>query len=95
MPMEPTSKPTTNQEPLTDPADLLALLGRFMAACVLMVMTLALLLQRHYMIAIITGGVTLLLQLATTRTWRRLREERLTKLAEREARQAQETEASA
>lgn len=92
MPTEPTSKPVEKQEPLTDPADLLALLGRFMAACVLMVMTLALLLQKQYALATITGGVTLFLQLATTRTWRRLREERFAKQAERKA--AQETEAS-
>lgn len=95
MPTELTPKRTAKQEPLTDPADLLALLGRFMAACVLMVMTFALLLQRHYVIGMVTGAVTLFLQMATTHTWRRLRNERLAKLAEREAALAKETEVSA
>jgi hypothetical protein len=95
MTTEPTPKPAAPEEPLTDPADLLMLLGRFVAACVLMVMTLALLLQREYTTAMVVGAVTFILQISTTRTWRRLREERLAKKEAREAARAEEAEVSA
>jgi hypothetical protein len=77
--------PATNHQSLTDPVDLLALLGRFSAAVFLFLVTIALLGLKRYDIAILTGGGSLLLQLATHRMWRRLRDERLAKIAERDA----------
>lgn len=66
--------------PLTDPADLFTLLGRFMATVVLFMMTVAFLVNDEpskRVFAIPFGTVTLLVQFAAIRLWRRLRDERL------------------
>jgi|GEM_PF-5172518 hypothetical protein len=76
-------KPAVKPEPLTDPADLLALLGRFMSGSFLMIMTGVLILRQVWVMAAICGVLTILLQLSTTQLWRKLREERQEKLAAR------------
>lgn len=77
--------PNAKPESITNPADLLVLLGRFSAGSFLFLMTMALIFMKRYDVAILTGGASLLLQVATHRLWRRLRDERLAKLAERAA----------
>lgn len=83
----PSSSPSGNvvsAEPLTDAADLFALVGRFVASFVLMVLTIMLIMKQSYGPAVICGTVSLFMQVATTRMWRRLREEREAKKAARD-----------
>lgn len=69
-------------KPLTNPADLFALLTRFVAANILLVATLIYLVQGQRERAIVTGVFSLLFQLWTVSLWRKLRDQRITAKAE-------------
>lgn len=69
--------------PLTDPADLWTLLGRFCASLILTTMTIVNLFAHHYLLAAFTGIASFLFQRAAIRLWRRLRDERIEKSAAR------------
>jgi hypothetical protein len=79
--------PQTQKEtsrPLTEPADLMALIGRFCATCVLGTLTVAFFWRGERLYGVVLAIVTLILQVLTVRLWRHLREERAAKVAEQE-----------
>jgi hypothetical protein len=69
--------------PLTKPADLLMLFGRYIASLVLLVSTLVHIFQRNVVGAAFAGTASLLLLWTTVRLWRRLRDERMAAKAAR------------
>jgi len=79
------SRTDPSTKPLTKPADLLILFGRYLASLVLIVATLIHLFQQNYVGAAIAGSASLFLMWATVRLWRRLRDERIAARAAREA----------
>lgn len=95
-PRRPGVKPADPlNEPLTSPADLWMLFGRYMASLILMLMTIVFIIHpdpTRRVFAVPFGCVSLLLQFATIRLWRRLRDERLlAKEARAETLAAQQT----
>ena len=62
--------------PLTNPADLFALLGRFVACLVMYGFTLTYAIQGRLPQVLLFGAGGLLLQFTSIRLWRRLRKER-------------------
>jgi hypothetical protein len=79
----PSGKKVDLTKPLTNPADLFALLTRFVAANILLVATLIYLVQGQRERAVVTGVVSLLFQLWTVSLWRKLRDQRITAKIER------------
>jgi hypothetical protein len=73
---------------LTDPADMFALFGRFAAANIFFMTTVFAAFQGQYQRAIFCGVMSILLQIATIRLWRHLRDQRQQRLAEREAKRS-------
>ena len=77
----PGKKVRANQEPrakpLTDPTDLMTLLGRFGACFVLFLLTVVSFFQRHLVLGLVMAVASLFTQRATIRLWRRLRDERV------------------
>ena len=71
------------QKPLTDPADLFRLLGRFGASVAAFFITLINFFMQRWMEGAIFAFVSLILQLWTLQLWRRLRNERIAAKAER------------
>lgn len=74
-------------KPLTDPADLFQLLGRMLASTVLFCLTVFWILHtsidhdpknlaRNYTLTVTTAIISLMVQRATIKLWRRLRDER-------------------
>jgi hypothetical protein len=68
--------------PLTDPADLFALLGRFVGTAVLFVVSATLLLRQEWRSLAFSAPAMFVMQFMTIRLWRKLRDERAA--AERE-----------
>jgi hypothetical protein len=81
----PSGKKVDLSKPLTNPADLFALLARFVAANILLVATFMYLIQGQRDRAIVTAVVSLLFQLWTISLWRKLRDLRLAAKADRAA----------
>jgi hypothetical protein len=63
--------------PLTDPAELVALLGRFVACVVMFILTIAAFVKHATLIGVGIAIFSLFYQRATLRMWRRLRDERM------------------
>ncbi len=76
---------TERLKPLTNPADIMTLLGRFGACIVLMGMTIAYLFKgkQYVVFGLILAVISLVCNLATAKLWRRLRDERIAAEAER------------
>jgi hypothetical protein len=72
-------------KPLTDPADLITLLGRFMACGVLFILTVVALCMRYFTLGIGMALFSLFWQRATLKMYRRLRDERAAAEADRAA----------
>lgn len=89
--MTETQTPTKPYGPKTDPADLMALFGRFFSSVLLMMLTILMLLRHNYPVAALASLVAFFTQRATIKLHRRLREERMAAL---EAMQAQSEEPS-
>ena len=79
--MEPTppllTKPITKQKPLTDPIDLLALLGRVLGTLVLLLVSATLLFRHQWSALYLSVPAMFAMQFLTIRFWRKLRDERL------------------
>jgi hypothetical protein len=71
-------------KPLTDPADVLRLLGRYLASLVLLVATLVHIFQGNVVGAAFAGIASLVLLWTTFLLWRRLRAERMAAKAARD-----------
>jgi hypothetical protein len=81
----PSQNPLT--KPLTDPAELFTLFGRFVAAWILTFMTVAFLINgddNKRIFAVPFGCASLIVQFATVRLWRKLSRERLANKVARE-----------
>lgn len=78
------SEPRTRPEPLTDPADLFNLIGRFFLTLVLNVLILFSLFQRNFVSVAVLSLASLFMHRATILLWKRLRNERLAAEQERE-----------
>lgn len=89
--MTETQTPTKPYGPKTDPADLLALFGRFFSSILLMLLTIVMLFRHNYAVAAIASLVAVLTQRATINLYRHLRDERAAVL---EAMQARSEETS-
>jgi hypothetical protein len=74
--MTETQVPTKPYGPKTDPADLLALFGRFFSSVLLMMLTILMVLRHNYAVAAIASLVAVLTQRATINLYRHLRDER-------------------
>ena len=72
-------------EPITDPADLIHLLGRFFLCLVVNVMVVFSLVQRSWPSVVLLSLGSLWLHRSTIVLWTKLSAERLEKLAQREA----------
>ena len=72
-------------EPITDPADLIHLLGRFFLCLVVNVMVVFSLVQRSWPSVVLLSLGSLWLHRTTIVLWKKLSAERLEKLAQREA----------
>lgn len=93
--MESTSPRLPVEKPLTDPADLMQLLGRMLASTVLFCLTIFWILRtvldhnvKNVTMLTTTGIISLMLQRATVKLWRRLRDERMEAEAARAAEKA-------
>ena len=75
-PTETPSRPGTDA-PLTDPADLLALAGRFLGSVILTFFSILCLVRHTYEAMIGTAAGALFLQFLTVKLWRKLRDERI------------------
>jgi hypothetical protein len=84
MPTHARTNPHATQ-PLTRPADLLMLFGRYIASLILLVFTLIHILQQNVGGAVFTGLASLFLLWTTFLLWRRLRNERMAAKAARDA----------
>jgi hypothetical protein len=73
------------QKPLTEPADILLLLGRYFASLIMGCLACTYLMQQNLTAASVYGGISLGLQFWTVLLWRRLRRERRVAEAERAA----------
>jgi membrane protein implicated in regulation of membrane protease activity len=76
-------------ESITDPADLMHLMGRFFLCLVGNVLLVYSLLQKSWVSVAVLSVVSLFLHRTTILLWKKLSQERLEKLAEREQRKAQ------
>ena len=63
-------------KPLTDPAELLTLLGRVVICFVLAALTISLLVKQQIAFALFVGAISLFVQRITIKMWRRMRDER-------------------
>ncbi|MBB6049482.1 hypothetical protein [Armatimonas rosea] len=72
-------------EPITDPADLLHLLGRFFLCLVANIMVVYSLVQKSWVSVGVLAAGSLFLHRSTIVLWKKLSAERQQKLAEREA----------
>jgi putative effector of murein hydrolase LrgA (UPF0299 family) len=72
-------------EPITDPADLLHLLGRFFLCLVANIMVVYSLVQKSWVSVAVLSVGSLFLHRSTIVLWKKLSAERQQKLAEREA----------
>ena len=72
-------------EPITDPADLVHLLGRFFLCLVANIMVVYSLVQKSWPSVIVLSLGSLFLHRSTIVLWKKLSKERLEKLAQREA----------
>lgn len=80
-----TAPPPRPDAPLTDPADLLSLAGRFFGSIILSFFALLCLVKHEYGALVGTAAGSLFLQWMTVRQWRRLRDERIAAKAARGA----------
>ncbi len=64
-------------KPLTDPVDLITLLGRGVICLVLAALTIVLLVRQVFAFALFVGIVSLVVQRMTYKLWKRLRDERI------------------
>lgn len=71
------SAPPSYPKPLTDPVDLLTLLGRGVICLVLAALTIALLVRQVFGFALFVGIISLIVQRMTYKLWKRLRDERM------------------
>lgn len=76
-------------EPITDPADLMHLLGRFFLCLVVNVLVVYSLLQKSWVSVAVLSAASLFIHRTTIVHWKRLSAERQEKLAAREAQPAQ------
>jgi hypothetical protein len=74
------------EKPLTDPTELMTLLGRFGACAALLVVTVAAFVKQNLPLGLVLALVSLIVQRATVKLYRRLRDERITAEADRAAR---------
>lgn len=72
-------------EPITDPSDLLHLLGRFFLCLVANILVVYSLVQKSWVSVAVLGAGSLFLHRSTIVLWKKLSAERQQKLAEREA----------
>jgi putative effector of murein hydrolase LrgA (UPF0299 family) len=72
-------------EPITDPADLLHLLGRFFLCLVVNIMVVFSLVQKSWTSVVVLSLGSLWLHRTTIVLWKKLSAERVEKLAQREA----------
>jgi hypothetical protein len=82
--MSESQKPITNPEPVTDPADLINLIGRFVLTLVLNVLIVLALLRREWISVGVLSLVSLYVHRVTILLWRRLRDERIEALAQKQ-----------
>ena len=72
-------------EPITDPADLLHLLGRFFLCLVANILVVYSLVQRSWVSVAVLSAASIFIHRTTIVLWKKLSAERLEKLAQREA----------
>ena len=72
-------------EPMTDPADLLHLLGRFFLCLVANILVVYSLVQRSWVSVAVLSAASIFIHRTTTVLWKKLSAERLEKLAQRQA----------
>lgn len=72
-------------EPMTDPADLLHLLGRFFLCLVVNILVVYSLVQRSWVSVAVLSAASIFIHRTTIVLWKKLSAERLEKLAQREA----------
>jgi hypothetical protein len=79
-------------EPITDPAELMHLLGRFFLCLVANILVVYSLVQKSWVSVAILSVGSLFLHRSTIVLWKRLSAERLAKLAERESQRCPQPE---
>ena len=87
MPTAIEEKQRSGNKPLTDPADLFRLLGRFGASLALFLITIVHLAMQRWVEAAVVGLISMGMQFWTLQLWRRLRKEREAAKAARAAEQ--------
>jgi uncharacterized SAM-binding protein YcdF (DUF218 family) len=73
-----------SEQPITDPADLINLIGRFVLTLVLNVLIVLALLRREWVSVGVLSLVSLYVHRVTILLWRRLRDERVEALAQKQ-----------
>jgi hypothetical protein len=73
------ASPSEKAAPLTDPVDLIALLGRFIGTVVLFIVSGTLLLRHEWRGLAFSAPAMFVMQFLTIRLWRKLRDERVEK----------------
>ena len=72
-------------EPITDPADLMYLMGRFFLCLVVNILVVYSLIQKIWVSVVLLSGASLFIHRTTIILWKKLSAQRQEKLAQREA----------